>query len=120
MLDEVITGFRVGRGGAQERLGVTADLTLLGKVLGGGLPLAAVAGRREVMELLAPAGETYQAGTLSGNPLATAAGLATLGLLDAERLRAARGHDGAARRPACAPRQPRPACRFRSSPTPVS
>ena len=84
VLDEVITGFRVGRGGAQERLGVTADLTLLGKVLGGGLPLAAVAGRRDVLELLAPAGETYQAGTLSGNPLATAAGLATLGLLDAK------------------------------------
>jgi glutamate-1-semialdehyde 2,1-aminomutase len=84
VLDEVITGFRMGRGGAQERLGVTGDLTMLGKVLGGGLPLAAVAGRRDVMERLAPAGETYQAGTLSGNPLATAAGLATLRLLDPE------------------------------------
>ncbi len=82
VLDEVISGFRVARGGAQELLGGTPDLTLLGKVLGGGLPLAAVAGRRDVMELLAPAGETYQAGTLSGNPLATAAGLATLRLLD--------------------------------------
>jgi glutamate-1-semialdehyde 2,1-aminomutase len=91
VLDEVITGFRVARGGAQERLGVAPELTLLGKVLGGGLPLAALAGRREVMDLLAPAGETYQAGTLSGNPLATAAGLATLRLLDAaayERLAA--------------------------------
>ena len=78
VLDEVITGFRVGRGGAQELLGVRPDLTILGKVLGGGLPLAAVAGTREAMEHLAPVGETYQAGTLSGNPLATAAGLATL------------------------------------------
>jgi glutamate-1-semialdehyde 2,1-aminomutase len=83
VLDEVITGFRVARGGAQERLGVRGDLVVLGKVLGGGLPLAAVAGRRELMERLAPAGDTYQAGTLSGNPLATAAGLATLALLDA-------------------------------------
>jgi glutamate-1-semialdehyde 2,1-aminomutase len=83
VLDEVITGFRAGRGGAQEELGVTADLTLLGKVLGGGLPLAAVAGRADAMRALAPAGETYQAGTLSGNPLATAAGLATLHQLDA-------------------------------------
>ena len=78
VLDEVITGFRVARGGAQELLGVRADLTILGKVLGGGLPLAAVAGARELMQGLAPVGETYQAGTLSGNPLATAAGLATL------------------------------------------
>ncbi len=82
VLDEVITGFRVARGGAQEQLGVTPDLTVLGKVLGGGLPLAAVAGRRAIMEQLAPLGQTYQAGTLSGNPLATAAGLATLGELD--------------------------------------
>jgi glutamate-1-semialdehyde 2,1-aminomutase len=83
VLDEVITGFRVARGGAQEKLGVRADLTVLGKVLGGGLPLAAVAGARDVMEGLAPVGDTYQAGTLSGNPLATAAGLATLRELDA-------------------------------------
>ncbi len=82
VLDEVITGFRIGRGGAQEKLGVAPDLTVLGKVLGGGLPLAAVAGRRAVMEQLAPVGRTYQAGTLSGNPLATAAGLATLAELD--------------------------------------
>jgi glutamate-1-semialdehyde 2,1-aminomutase len=82
VLDEVISGFRVARGGAQERLGVRGDLVVLGKVLGGGLPLAAVAGPRVLMERLAPAGEVYQAGTLSGNPLATAAGLATLAQLD--------------------------------------
>src|SRR5947209_5869195 len=82
VFDEVITGFRVGPGGVQARVGVTPDLTLLGKVLGGGLPAAAYAGRRDLMELVAPAGEVYQAGTLSGNPLAVAAGLATLGLLD--------------------------------------
>jgi glutamate-1-semialdehyde 2,1-aminomutase len=78
VFDEVITGFRVARGGAQERFGVTPDLTILGKIVGGGLPLAAFGGRAEVMEHLAPAGEVYQAGTLSGNPLATAAGLSVL------------------------------------------
>jgi len=78
IFDEVITGFRVARGGAQERLGVTPDLTVLGKIVGGGLPLAAFGGRAEVMDLLAPAGPVYQAGTLSGNPLATAAGLSVL------------------------------------------
>jgi glutamate-1-semialdehyde 2,1-aminomutase len=82
VLDEVISGFRVARGGAQELTGVRGDLTILGKVLGGGLPAAAVAGRAELLRLLAPAGEVYQAGTLSGNPLAVAAGLATLSLLD--------------------------------------
>ncbi len=82
VLDEVISGFRVARGGAQELTGVPGDLTIMGKVLGGGLPAAAVGGRAELMELLAPAGEVYQAGTLSGNPLAVAAGLATLALLD--------------------------------------
>ncbi len=83
VFDEVISGFRVARGGAQEREGVTPDLTILGKVIGGGLPAAAYAGPRELMERVAPAGDVYQAGTLSGNPLATAAGLATLELLDA-------------------------------------
>jgi len=78
IFDEVITGFRVGRGGAQELYGVLPDLTVLGKIVGGGLPLAAFGGRAEVMDLLAPAGPVYQAGTLSGNPLACAAGLATL------------------------------------------
>jgi glutamate-1-semialdehyde 2,1-aminomutase len=78
IFDEVITGFRVGRGGAQERFGVFPDLTVLGKIVGGGLPLAAFGGRRDVMAELAPAGAVYQAGTLSGNPLATAAGISVL------------------------------------------
>jgi glutamate-1-semialdehyde 2,1-aminomutase len=82
VFDEVISGFRVARGGAQEREGITPDLTVMGKVIGGGLPAAAYGGRRELMERIAPAGDVYQAGTLSGNPLATAAGLATLRLLD--------------------------------------
>ncbi len=82
VFDEVISGFRVARGGAQERFGVSADLTILGKVIGGGLPAAAVGGRGELLRMLAPAGEVYQAGTLSGNPLAVAAGRATLELLD--------------------------------------
>ncbi|MEA2474438.1 MAG: glutamate-semialdehyde -aminomutase [Thermoleophilaceae bacterium] len=82
VFDEVITGFRVGPGGAQGREGVTPDLTILGKVIGGGLPAAAYAGRAGLMERIAPAGDVYQAGTLSGNPLAVAAGLATLRLLD--------------------------------------
>jgi glutamate-1-semialdehyde 2,1-aminomutase len=82
LLDEVISGFRVARGGAQELYGVQADLTIMGKILGGGLPAGAVGGRAELLELLAPAGAVYQAGTLSGNPLAVAAGLATLELLD--------------------------------------
>ncbi|MGH3008056.1 MAG: glutamate-1-semialdehyde 2,1-aminomutase [Gaiellaceae bacterium] len=78
IFDEVISGFRVARGGAQERFGVLPDLTVLGKIVGGGLPLAAFGGRAEVMDLLAPAGPVYQAGTLAGNPLATAAGLSVL------------------------------------------
>jgi glutamate-1-semialdehyde 2,1-aminomutase len=82
IFDEVITGFRVGPGGAQELTGVTPDLTVLGKVIGGGLPAAAYGGSRSLMDLVAPAGDVYQAGTLSGNPLAVAAGLATLRLLD--------------------------------------
>ena len=82
VLDEVISGFRVARGGAQELTGVGADLTIMGKVIGGGLPAAALGGRAELMRMLAPAGNVYQAGTLSGNPLAVAAGLATIELLD--------------------------------------
>jgi glutamate-1-semialdehyde 2,1-aminomutase len=78
VFDEVITGFRVARGGAQQLYGVTPDLTVLGKIVGGGLPLAAFGGRDDVMAELAPSGPVYQAGTLSGNPLATAAGLAVL------------------------------------------
>jgi glutamate-1-semialdehyde 2,1-aminomutase len=78
VFDEVITGFRVGRGGAQARYGVLPDLTVLGKIVGGGLPLAAFGGRADVMAELAPSGRVYQAGTLSGNPLATAAGTSVL------------------------------------------
>ena len=78
VFDEVITGFRVARGGAQEWYGVLPDITILGKIVGGGLPLAAFGGRAELMERLAPSGDVYQAGTLSGNPLATAAGLSVL------------------------------------------
>jgi glutamate-1-semialdehyde 2,1-aminomutase len=88
IFDEVITGFRVARGGAQELYGVTPDLTILGKVVGGGLPLAAFGGRADVMDRLAPRGDVYQAGTLSGNPLATAAGLSML-----RRLRDGRVYD---------------------------
>jgi len=81
VFDEVMTGFRVALGGAQERFGVEPDLTTLGKVIGGGLPVGAYGGRRELMEQVAPAGPIYQAGTLSGNPLAMAAGLAQLRLV---------------------------------------
>lgn len=84
IFDEVMTGFRIAYGGARERFGVTADLTTLGKVIGGGLPVAAYGGRRELMEQIAPAGPVYQAGTLSGNPLAMAGGLATLKVLTRE------------------------------------
>jgi len=84
IFDEVITGFRVARGGAQERTGVTPDLSAFGKIIGGGLPVGAFGGRAELMDELAPLGPVYQAGTLSGNPLATAAGLAVLDLLDAD------------------------------------
>jgi glutamate-1-semialdehyde 2,1-aminomutase len=82
VFDEVITGFRVARGGAQQLYGVEPDLTVMGKVIGGGLPAAAFGGPRAAMERVAPAGDVYQAGTLSGNPLASAAGLATLAALD--------------------------------------
>jgi glutamate-1-semialdehyde 2,1-aminomutase len=78
VFDEVITGFRVARGGAQELYGIAPDLTILGKIAGGGLPLAALGGRSEILDALAPAGQVYQAGTLAGNPLATAAALAVL------------------------------------------
>jgi glutamate-1-semialdehyde 2,1-aminomutase len=83
IFDEVITGFRVARGGAQELFGIEPDLTVMGKIIGGGLPAAAFAGPASSMERIAPAGDVYQAGTLSGNPLAAAAGLATLDGLDA-------------------------------------
>lgn len=95
ILDEVISGFRVARGGYQQLAGVTPDLTMLGKIVGGGLPAAAYAGRRDLMELVSPSGDVYQAGTLSGNPLAMAAGLATLAKLDdqAYKVLALRTHD---------------------------
>jgi glutamate-1-semialdehyde 2,1-aminomutase len=84
IFDEVVTGFRLGMGGAQAAFGVQPDLTCLGKVIGGGLPVAAYGGRREIMEQLAPLGSVYQAGTLSGNPLAMAAGVITLRILSGE------------------------------------
>ncbi len=95
VFDEVITGFRVARGGAQERFGIRPDLTILGKILGGGLPIAAFGGRADVMDRLAPVGDVYQAGTLSGNPLATAAGLSVL-----RRLRDPAVYEGLERRSA--------------------
>jgi glutamate-1-semialdehyde 2,1-aminomutase len=82
IFDEVMTGFRIARGGAQERYGVRPDLTCFGKIVGGGLPVGAYGGRADLMDLVAPAGPVYQAGTLSGNPLAMRAGIATLDLLD--------------------------------------
>ena len=82
IFDEVMTGFRVAKGGAQALYGIRPDLTILGKIIGGGMPVGAFGGRREIMEKLAPLGPIYQAGTLSGNPIAMAAGLATLDLLD--------------------------------------
>ncbi|NOX28153.1 MAG: glutamate-1-semialdehyde 2,1-aminomutase [Gammaproteobacteria bacterium] len=82
IFDEVMTGFRVARGGAQEYYGVTPDLTTLGKVIGGGLPVGAFGGKKEIMQQIAPTGPVYQAGTLSGNPVSMAAGLATLNALD--------------------------------------
>ena len=96
IFDEVMTGFRVARGGAQEYYGVSPDLTTLGKVIGGGLPVGAFGGRRDIMEQIAPLGPVYQAGTLSGNPIALAAGLTTLELASADGFHA--GLDAAARR----------------------
>ena len=113
LFDEVMTGFRVHPGGAQTRYGVSPDLTMLGKVIGGGLPVGAYGGRRDIMDMVAPAGPVYQAGTLSGNPLAMAAGIATLtalkqpGLWDRLEAATARLADGlgAAARDAGAPVQ---------------
>jgi glutamate-1-semialdehyde 2,1-aminomutase len=85
IFDEVMTGFRVAYGGAQERFGVLPDLTCLGKILGGGMPVGAYGGRRDIMQRIAPLGPVYQAGTLSGNPLSVAAGLATLAIIKRDR-----------------------------------
>jgi glutamate-1-semialdehyde 2,1-aminomutase len=85
IFDEVMTGFRLARGGAQELYGITPDLTTFGKIIGGGLPVGAYGGRREIMEMIAPSGAVYQAGTLSGNPLAMTAGLETLKIIDADK-----------------------------------
>jgi glutamate-1-semialdehyde 2,1-aminomutase len=85
IFDEVITGFRLAYGGAQERFGVNADLTCLGKIVGGGMPAAAFGGKAEIMDMLAPLGPVYQAGTLSGNPLATAAAIKTLEILEDQK-----------------------------------
>ncbi len=85
IFDEVMTGFRLAKGGAQERFGITPDLTCLGKIIGGGLPVGAFGGRADIMDCLAPLGPVYQAGTLSGNPLAMAAGIAALEELGANR-----------------------------------
>jgi glutamate-1-semialdehyde 2,1-aminomutase len=93
IFDEVMTGFRVALGGAQAHYGVTPDLTTFGKIIGGGMPVGAYGGRRDLMEQIAPAGPIYQAGTLSGNPVAMAAGLAMLGLVQAPGF-----HDELARR----------------------
>ncbi len=87
IFDEVITGFRIGEGGASKYFGVTPDMWCFGKVIGGGMPIGAFGGRREIMEMLSPIGPVYQAGTLSGNPIATAAGATVLQLLDAETFR---------------------------------
>jgi len=106
IFDEVMTGFRVGAGGAQTHYGITPDLTTLGKVIGGGLPVGAFGGRRDIMEQIAPLGPVYQAGTLSGNPVALSAGLATLELTAAdgfyERLDASAGRLAAGLRAAAA------------------
>ncbi len=96
ILDEVITGFRLAHGGAQERFDVGADITCLGKIIGGGLPVGAFGARREIMGELAPEGPCYQAGTLSGNPLATAAGLVTIASLGKPGVYESLEHSGAA------------------------
>ena len=113
VFDEVITGFRVGRAGRKVRYRLTPDLSIFGKVVGGGLPLAAVGGAAAVMDELAPLGPVYQAGTLSGNPLATAAGLAALALLDDDSYAGSKQRPSSSR-PACAKRSPRPVSPRRS------
>ncbi len=103
IFDEVISGFRVGRGGAAARYGITPDLATFGKIVGGGLPVGAFGGRREILERLAPLGDVYQAGTLSGNPVAMAAGLATLRILERDDVWATLEQRGAELESALAP-----------------
>ena len=94
IFDEVMTGFRVARGGAQALFGIKPDLTTLGKVIGGGMPVGAYGGRRDVMECVAPLGSVYQAGTLSGNPLAMTAGVETLKIIRGTRTARSPGREG--------------------------
>ena len=108
VFDEVITGFRVGSAARRRGSGITPDLSIFGKVIGGGLPLAAVGGTAAIMDELAPLGAVYQAGTLSGNPLATAAGLAVLAELDDASYAAARATRPSGSRTGCARRSPMP------------
>ena len=114
IFDEVMTGFRVAPGGAQELYGVLPDLTALGKVIGGGLPVGAFGGRSEIMDALSPDGPVYQAGTLSGNPIAMAAGLAQLGELDPTRRLVAPGRAWRAIRSTNSPGHRRKAPHFSS------
>ncbi len=110
VFDEVISGLRVARGGAQELTGVLPDLTILGKIVGGGLPAAAFGGSRELMEQIAPVGAVYQAGTLAGSPIAVAAGLASVRMLDdSAYLHLAATTDALAGRPARPDWRPAPA-----------
>ena len=115
IFDEVISGFRVAYGGAQTLYGITPDLTVLGKIIGGGLPVGAYGGRKEIMDLIAPLGPVYQAGTLSGNPLAVSAGIETLKQLNVRGIykkleeksaALANGIGDAAKKRACRSRKP--------------
>ena len=116
IFDEVISGFRVAAGGAQELYGVAPDLTTLGKILGGGLPVGAYGGRRDLMEKMAPSGAVYQAGTLSGNPLAMSAGIAMLDeIVAAAPVRGARAEGRACSKASCAPRSSGATCRTASA-----
>ena len=113
IFDEVISGFRASAGGAQALYGVTPDLTCLGKIIGGGLPVGAYGGRADIMGLVAPAGPVYQAGTLSGNPLAMTAGLVGARAADAEALHGAGAHAASSSRRGWRRPRAQPECRCR-------
>ena len=115
IFDEVISGFRAAPGGAQQVCGITPDLTCLGKIIGGGLPVGAYGGRADLMELVSPAGPVYQAGTLSGNPLAMTAGFWCLERLTPKLYRGSGARSARASRPASPTPRARPACRCRST-----